>query len=198
MLVMVGLVAVVLVIAGAGSLILTRNEARNQAQQQLVSEAESLTSSKAATQRLDVLAAIRKTLKLEDADLITITALGNVVTTLPDGLTEQDIDVAGLQSGQTSSGRKGSLVYAAAPVTLTQAETGETRQGGASPPSALPGHTRRPPDARRRRPRAELGVLHRRRGSGPAGGRPGGLADVAPDGPPSRRGHGGHRPHRRG
>jgi signal transduction histidine kinase len=122
MLVMVGLVAVVLVIAGLGSLILTRNAARNQAQQQLVSEAESLTSSKAAPQRLDVLAAIRKTLKLEDADLITITALGNVVTALPDGLTAQDIDVAGLQSGQTSSGRTGSLVYAAAPVTLTQAE----------------------------------------------------------------------------
>ena len=85
MLVMVGLVAVVLVIAGAGSLILTRNAARNQAQQQLVSEAESLTSSKAAPQHLGVLAAIRKTLKLEDADLITITALGNVVTALPDG-----------------------------------------------------------------------------------------------------------------
>jgi two-component system sensor histidine kinase BaeS len=122
MLVMVGLVAVVLVIAGAGSLILTRNAARNQAQQQLVSEAESLTSSKAATQHLDILAAIRRTLKLEDADLITITALGNVVTPLPDGLTTQDIDVAGLQSGQTSSGRKGNLVYAAAPVTLTEAE----------------------------------------------------------------------------
>src|SRR5580698_1268001 len=121
MLVMVGLVAVVLVIAGVGSLILTRNAARNQAQQQLVSEAESLTS-KAAPQHLDVLAAIRKTLTLEDADLITITALGNVVTALPDGLTAQDIDVAGLQSGQTSSGRTGSLVYAAAPVTLTQAE----------------------------------------------------------------------------
>src|SRR5580698_5145741 len=121
MLVMVGLVAVVLVIAGVGSLILTRNAARNQAQQQLVSEAESLTS-KAAPQHLDVLAAIRKTLTLEDADLITITALGNVVTALPDGLTAQDIDVAGLQSGQTSSGRTGNLVYAAAPVTLTQAE----------------------------------------------------------------------------
>src|SRR5580698_11183977 len=121
MLVMVGLVAVVLVIAGVGSLILTRNAARNQAQQQLVSEAESLTS-KAAPQHLDVLAAIRKTLTLEDADLITITALGNVVTALPDGLTAQDIDVAGLQSGQTSSGRTGNLVYAAAPVTLTEAE----------------------------------------------------------------------------
>jgi signal transduction histidine kinase len=121
MLVMVGLVAVVLVIAGAGSLILTRNAARNQAQQQLVSEAESLTS-KDAPQHLGVLAAIKKTLKLEDADLITITAFGNVVTALPAGLTPQDIDVAGLQSGQSSSGRRGNLVYAAAPVTLTETE----------------------------------------------------------------------------
>jgi len=121
MLVMVGLVAVVLVIAGAGSLILTRNAARNQAQKQLVSEAESLTS-KDAPQHLGVLAAIKKTLKLEDADLITITALGNVVTPLPAGLTPQDIDVAGLQSGQSSSGRRGNLVYAAAPVTLTETE----------------------------------------------------------------------------
>ena len=121
MLVMVGLVAVVLVIAGAGSLILTRNAARNQAQQQLVTEAESLTS-KAAPQHLGVLAAIKKTLTLEDADLITITALGNVVTALPAGLTAQAIDVAGLQAGQSSSGRKGNLVYAVAPVTLTAAE----------------------------------------------------------------------------
>ena len=50
MLAMVGLVAVVLVIAGAGSLILTRNAARNQAQQQLVSEANSLTSADSGTQ----------------------------------------------------------------------------------------------------------------------------------------------------
>jgi two-component system sensor histidine kinase BaeS len=120
MLVMVGLVAVVLVIAGVGSLVLTRNAARNQAQQQLVSEAESLTSK--APQHLGVLAAIKSTLKLEDADLVTITAAGNVVTALPAGLTTQDIDVAGLQSGQTSSGRKGNLVYAAAPVTLTEVE----------------------------------------------------------------------------
>jgi glucose uptake protein GlcU len=136
MLVMVGLVAVVLVIAGAGSLVLTRNAARNQAQQQLVSEAESLTSSKAATQRLDVLAAIRKTLKLEDADLVTITALGNVVTALPAGLTTADIDVAGLQSGQTSSGRMGNLVYAAAPVTLTEAERVKLAKAAGRPPHA--------------------------------------------------------------
>src|SRR5271169_2970638 len=122
MLAMVGLVAVVLVIAGAGSLILTRNAARNQAQSQLVSEAESLTSSKAATRSLDVLRVVRATLKLEDADVIRIDRFGSVVTPLPAGLTAQDIDVAAVQSGQTTSGRMGNLVYAVAPVTLSTTE----------------------------------------------------------------------------
>jgi signal transduction histidine kinase len=122
MLVMVGLVAVVLVIAGAGSLVLTRKAARDQAEQQLVSEAKALTSSKIGTQRLAVLRAVRATLKLEDADLIHIDALGNVVTALPEGLTAQDIDVAAVRSGQTTSGRKGNLVYAVAPVALSATE----------------------------------------------------------------------------
>ena len=123
MLAMVGLVAVVLVIAGAGSLILTRNAARSQAQSQLVSEANSLTSSKSGTTRsLAVLRVIRATLKLEDADLIRIDRVGAVVTPLPEGLTAQDIDVAAVQSGQTTSGRMGNLVYAVAPVTLSATE----------------------------------------------------------------------------
>jgi two-component system sensor histidine kinase BaeS len=122
MLAMVGLVAVDLIIAGAGSLILTRNAARNQAQQQLVSEVNSLTSSKIGSQSLRVLQVLRKTLKLEDADVIAINRLGKVVTTLPEGLTAQDIDVAAVQSGQTTSGRKGRTVYAVAPVTLSEQE----------------------------------------------------------------------------
>jgi two-component system sensor histidine kinase BaeS len=122
MLVMVGLVAVVLVIAGAGSLVLTRKAARNQAQQQLVSEVNSLTSAKIGSQSLRVLEILRTTLKLEDADVIEINRLGNVVTTLPEGLNTQDIDVAAVQSGQTTSGRKGSTVYAVAPVTLSEQE----------------------------------------------------------------------------
>ena len=122
MLAMVGLVAVVLVIAGAGSLILTRNAARNQAESQLVSEANSLTSSKIGSESLKVLAVVRTTLKLEDADVIEINRLGNVVTPLPEGLTQEDIDVAAVQSGQTTSGRKGNTVYAVAPVTLSEQE----------------------------------------------------------------------------
>ncbi len=121
MLAMVGLVAVVLVIAGAGSLLLTRSEARHQAQQQLVSEADALTSGPSAAHTLSVLTVVRRTLKLEDAAVIRISRFGEVATGLPEGLTTQDIDVADVQAGQTTSGRKGNLVYAVAPVTLSAA-----------------------------------------------------------------------------
>ena len=122
MLAMVGLVAVVLVIAGAGSLVLTRKAARNQAQQQLVSEANALTSSKGETRSLEALRVVQRTLKLEDAEIVRIDRFGNIVTPLPSDATALDIDVAAVQSGQTVSGRTGSLVYAVAPVTLTQTE----------------------------------------------------------------------------
>jgi signal transduction histidine kinase len=122
MLAMVGLVAVVLVIAGVGSLLLTRNEARNQAQQQLVSEAKALTGSRNNTRSIPVLRAVRSTLKLEDAEVIRISPLGDVVTPLPPTLNEQDLDVPAIQSGQTVSGRSGNLVYAVAPVKLSDAE----------------------------------------------------------------------------
>jgi signal transduction histidine kinase len=122
MLAMVGLVAVVLVIAGVGGLLLTRNEARNQAQQELVSEAKALTGAKTNTRSLAVLRAVRSTLKFEDAEVIRIDALGNILTALPSNLTAQDIDVPAAQSGQTVSGRAGNLVYAVAPLQLSPAE----------------------------------------------------------------------------
>ena len=119
---MVGLVALVLVIAGAGSLILTRNAARNQAESQLVSEVNSITSSTVESESLKVLSIVRTTLKLEDADIIAIDRRGDVVAPLPDGLTSQDIDLAAVQAGQTVSGRKGNTVYAMAPVKLSTRE----------------------------------------------------------------------------
>ncbi len=122
MLAMVGLVAVVLVIAGVGSLVLTRKAARDQAEQQLVSEADALTSSDIGTQSLKVLQVIRATLKLEDADVVHIDVSGNVATTLPEGLTAQDIDVAAIEAGQTTSGRMGNLVYSVAPIDLSPKE----------------------------------------------------------------------------
>jgi signal transduction histidine kinase len=50
------------------------------------------------------------------------------VTTLPEGLTPHDINVAALQAGETTSGRKGNTVYAVAPVTLSQQELTRLRE----------------------------------------------------------------------
>jgi len=122
MLAMVGLVALVLVIAGVGTLLLTRKQARDQAQQQLVSEAKALTGAKIQTRSLPVLRAVRVTLKLEDAEVIRIGPLGHVVTPLPSSVTAADLDVPAVQSGHTVSGRAGNLVYAVAPVPLSEAE----------------------------------------------------------------------------
>ena len=119
---MVGLVAVTLVIAGAGSLILTRNDARDKAESELVSEVDALTSSKSGDRTLRVLDIIQRTLKLEDAGIIRINAAGEIASPLPDGVSAEDIDPAALQNGQTTSGRQGNLVYAAAPIGLSATE----------------------------------------------------------------------------
>jgi signal transduction histidine kinase len=122
MLVMVGLVAAGLLVAGAGGLILTRNAARNNAKASLVTEVQSLTSQSAGTQLLRNLAAVRKVLKLEDADFLLIDRFGTIQSALPDNLSAGNVDVSALQAGQTVSGRVGNTVYAAAPVTLSAAE----------------------------------------------------------------------------
>ena len=127
MLAMVGLVVLVLVIAGVGGLLLTRKEARDQAQQQLVSEARALTGAKIQTRSLPVLRAIRATLRLEDAEVIRIGPLGHIRTRLPSNVSAGNIDVAAVQSGQTISGRSGNLVYAVAPVELSDAERARLR-----------------------------------------------------------------------
>ena len=122
MLAMVGLVAVVLLIAGVGSLVLTRIEARNDAKAQLVSEADSLRSVSTGKESLKVLHIIHRTLRLENASLIRIDPAGNVTTHLPHGLTPEQLDLAAIEAGETTSGRAGNVVYAAAPVDLTPLE----------------------------------------------------------------------------
>jgi signal transduction histidine kinase len=128
MLAMVGLVAVVLLIAGVGTLLLTRNAARNQAQQQLVQEAKSLTQSKLGSESLRTLTVIKATLTLENADVIRINRFGTISTPLPSNIAQGDIDVAAVQNGQTVSGREGNLVYAISPVTLSEQERQKLNQ----------------------------------------------------------------------
>ena len=78
MLAFVGLVLGVLVIAGAGSIILTDNAARTQATQQLVTEAQSLTVGRATLAPLPTLEDVRRLLRLEDARFIRVSARGAI------------------------------------------------------------------------------------------------------------------------
>ncbi len=123
MLAMVGLVVGVLLIAGAGSLILTRSAARHQATQQLITEAQSLAKGKGgADQSIREFKTIRRVLSLEDARIIRVDVLGVVVSPLPAGISESDLNAHSLLAGQIASGRAGNLVYAAVPVPLTTAQ----------------------------------------------------------------------------
>jgi signal transduction histidine kinase len=121
MLAMVGLVVGVLLIAGAGSLILTRSAARHQATQQLITEAQSLAKG-GADQSIREFKIIRRVLSLEDARIIRVNVLGEIPSPLPPGIAKSDLNAHSLLAGQIASGRAGNLVYAAVPVPLTTAQ----------------------------------------------------------------------------
>jgi two-component system sensor histidine kinase BaeS len=116
MLAFVGLVLGVLVIAGAGSIILTDNAARTQAIHQLLTEAKSLTGT---PERPKALEAVHRVLKLEDAEVLHVTVQGEILPAIPAGLTEDDLKPQNLLDGDSVSGQDGALAFAAAPVTLT-------------------------------------------------------------------------------
>ncbi len=128
----VGLVALVLVIAGAGSLLLTRASARHQATVQLVSQAKSLTSadSTSGVQSLATLRAVRRVLKLEDAVVVRVDVAGRVLSALPSGLSVAQLQPAELLAGHSVSGRQGNLVFAAAPVPLSAGERARLKLAG--------------------------------------------------------------------
>jgi signal transduction histidine kinase len=126
-----GLVAGVLVIAGAGSIVLTRNAARTQATQQLVSEAESLSAGASHTQRIVALGVVKEILVLEDASLLRVSVQGVIApAAIPTGLTLTDLRPESLLAGDAVSGTDGNLVFAATPITLTPRERSRFRVGG--------------------------------------------------------------------
>ena len=130
MIALVGLVAGVLVIAGAGSLILTRNSARQQATSQLVTEAQALTSNKSGVQSLTVLRVVRRVLKLEDAQVIRVDRAGVIVSAIPSDLTGANLQPQALATGESVSGRVNNLVFAEAPVKLTAGQRIRLKLGG--------------------------------------------------------------------
>jgi len=128
---LVGLVAGVLVVAGAGTLLVTRVSARNQATAQLVTEAQSLASGADSNQTVPELKVIRRVLRLEDARFVRVNPTRALVTSpLPSGITAAELDPSALLAGQTVSGHTGNLVFAAVPVALTVNSRIRLRVGG--------------------------------------------------------------------
>jgi two-component system sensor histidine kinase BaeS len=136
-LVILGTVAATLLFAGVGTLVLARFGARQETQNELRTQAVDIASS---IQNLDdkggqlrVLGNLRRALHLEGIAVMRYGPGGRTVDALPAGVTEEDLDLTTLRAGQTITGGSGSLVFAAAPASVTVPRT----QGGTEPVLAV-------------------------------------------------------------
>jgi signal transduction histidine kinase len=117
----VGLVALALAGSGVGSLVVTRDSARTQAVRQLSAEAQSL--AERARQGVSVarLSEARLLLRLADVYLLSLHPGGELSGgPLPPGLGAADLRPQALLAGQSVSGIKGPLAFAAVPTVLLQ------------------------------------------------------------------------------
>jgi two-component system sensor histidine kinase BaeS len=127
----VGVTAAALLAAGVGALLLSRRAAVNDARQGLLgqavaiargtADAEAARPSPGSPGRGTILPILKRVVKLDGAEVVSINN-GQFTTTLPSGLGTRSVDPATMAEGQSSSGTRGNLVYAAVPVPLTTAE----------------------------------------------------------------------------
>ncbi len=121
-LVILATVAATLLVAGLGTLVLARLGARQHTENELRTQATSLAASIDDLDNqaeLRVLVNLRNTLNLEGIAVMRFGPGGRTVDSYPEGVQPADIDLAALRNGETLSGNHGSLVYAAAPATVT-------------------------------------------------------------------------------
>ncbi|HMC42810.1 MAG TPA: HAMP domain-containing sensor histidine kinase [Acidimicrobiales bacterium] len=137
----VGVVAGSLLLAGLGTFLLVRRAARDEARRELVRQAQQLASAGGGS-RANVINLLRRVARLQDGVEIGIGPFGGIVGRLPAGLTAGDVDPSALLLGDTVSGRRGSLVFAAAPLALPPPQTpvpAPRRQRLGGVPSTAPG-----------------------------------------------------------
>jgi two-component system sensor histidine kinase BaeS len=113
-----------LLVAGLATLVLARAAARRDAEAELRRTAVALAAGVdqllANGPRPTLTATLRSALRVDGIELLTIGPAGRVTGTPPAGVSIGDLSVPALQAGQAQSGRKGDLVYAAAPATTTR------------------------------------------------------------------------------
>lgn len=132
-----GTTVAAVLLAGLGSLGIARVRARQTAEADLRTKVATLaeglvaeTDAGVANDRPGITAALlnsmRRVLKLEDVAVVQL-AGGRVDGQLPAGLTTAEVPPAELAAGRTVSGKRGRLVYAAAPAELTLGRLGARR-----------------------------------------------------------------------
>ncbi|MDQ3895862.1 MAG: HAMP domain-containing protein, partial [Actinomycetota bacterium] len=114
---MVAVVAGALLVATVGTLVVTRVRAGQEARHELGRQAERLARRIETVQRPGGLAAVAVALRLEDGAVVCLgTTCGPRPTApIPRGLTERDLHVDRLRTGEVVTGTKGDLAFAAAP-----------------------------------------------------------------------------------
>jgi len=116
--VLVLLMTATLIAAGAGTLLVTRRAARQDATRQLLSQATVFSQASGNVADARVLRVVNRLLRLEGGELIAITQAGGVSPALPGGLIAAQVDPRRLLQGGKVSGLSGTLAYAAVPTGL--------------------------------------------------------------------------------
>jgi two-component system sensor histidine kinase BaeS len=144
-LVIVAAVAATLLVVGGMTLGFARLRARANTEADLRELAGSISealarSSDTAAPRPALVTALRRVLRLDEIELVTITRNGRIVGRLPPGVAADHLDPQALLAGEVRSGRSGSLVWVAAPTTVRErtVATVVTREADAGLADAMP------------------------------------------------------------
>ena len=112
----VGVVAGALVVAGLGSLLLVGRAAGQETRAELVRQAEALAQGAEEARGPGVMGVLRRVLRLEGFSVVPLGADRPAPHQAPAGLDTDDLDVPRLLRGETVSGVRGSVAFAAAPI----------------------------------------------------------------------------------
>ncbi|HVT78656.1 MAG TPA: hypothetical protein VHD87_16570, partial [Acidimicrobiales bacterium] len=117
-------VAGALTVAGVGSQALVRRATLEDARRDLALQAREFAQANEDLRQPATLQALRVALRLRGADIVRVSATGEILTAVPSGVSAGDLRPQDLVAGSTVSGTRGTLVYAASPVTLPVVRNG--------------------------------------------------------------------------
>jgi len=115
----VGTVVLTLLLAGLGTLVLARVDARDRTRSQLEGRAESVAAAVVELPEgrvVAILTRLQRALELDGIAMARFGPAGRTLDPLPDGILAADLDLAALRDGVVVSGQRRDVAFAAAPV----------------------------------------------------------------------------------